>query len=179
MVTEGTDCCRYLQITSQPTPVTHNNQAIKWSQAVLLPLSAALRAVSHWCSVCWLKTLCLRSHCTFLCSRHLCLSLYPPPRLCLVAQFSSGSWEITSAFWTKAQMCFYVLKLGYCCCNLLSGQLQKCLKTYDSLRPSVVSKLILLRWKLKTWIVYIFHWYINVTIFLFIFKTLTFFFGLV
>lgn len=30
--------------SSQPAPATHNIQAIKWSQAVLLPLSAAVRA---------------------------------------------------------------------------------------------------------------------------------------
>lgn len=33
--------------------------------------------------------------------------------------FPSGTWEITSAFWTKLQMC-----LRYCCCNLLSEKIQ-------------------------------------------------------
>ncbi|CAG00278.1 unnamed protein product [Tetraodon nigroviridis] len=34
-------------VTSRPTPASPNNQAVKWSQAVLLPLSAALRAARN------------------------------------------------------------------------------------------------------------------------------------
>lgn len=44
--------------------------------------------------------------------RPLWLSLSPPPQLCLVARFPSGTWEVTSAFWTKLQMCFCVFAVG-------------------------------------------------------------------
>lgn len=92
-------------------------------------------------AVCWLKPLCLHSRCTAPFSLLLCLSLYLPPQLCLVAQFFSWTWERSSAFWTKPQMCFCHLKWEHCwswgrsCRNLSSLQLQNCPKTRT---PSLV-----------------------------------------